>query len=150
MLIDFLIQYSVCSSDNLPIREIKLTLAFIYKYIHLSHAIIYIDFIQIALICLSGKIITMKNGREHNLDQSECVTNIRLMRQIKLIYLKVWHIANGVNRQFGWFLTAFLIEVVIIVTHSFYWPIANMKMLNGNTYMILCKPNFIENNIETE
>lgn len=142
ILAGFFVQHSICSNENFPLHEINLAIAFTYKCVHLSHIIIYIDFIKIALNCLCEKIIRNDDNRKdynENHNNNECLHKIRLMRQIKLTYFKIWRISNGVNIQFGWFLATFPIDVVIIATHSFYWFTVNLLNSDDNIYSFLCK-----------
>lgn len=130
-------KYYICSNEQLPLSEIVLAIVFIYKCVHLSHITIYIDFIKIAITCLCEK--TMVEYRENHSDEQNDLKNIEFMRRIELTYFKIWRISDGVNRQFGWFLATFPIDIIIIVTHAFYWITVDLLTSDDNVYAILCK-----------
>lgn len=133
------VQYSICSHEHLSLSEINLAIVFLYKCVHLSHITIYIDFMKIALTCLCEKIM-LEYRKQCNGDRSDCSKNIILLRQIEATYFKIWRISDGVNRQFGWFLATFPIDIVIIVTHAFYWMTVDLLTSDDdNTYTFLCK-----------
>lgn len=138
ILAGFYVKYSICSKENLSLSDIDLVIIFIYKCVHLSHITIYIDFMKISLTCLCEKIM-MEYQKNYNIDdENENLKNIQLMRQIELTYFKIWRISDGINRQFGWFLTTFPIDIVIIVTHAFYWITVDLLSTDDNVYTFLC------------
>lgn len=132
-----LAKYYICSNAPLSLSEIVLTIVFVYKCVHLSHITIYIDFTKIAITCLCEKIVT--EYRENHSDDQNDLKNIEFMRQIELTYFKIWRISDGVNRQFGWFLATFPIDIIIIVVHAFYWITVDLLTSGDNVYAILCK-----------
>lgn len=138
ILAKFFVQYTICSNERLTLSDIDLTIIFIYKCVHLSHIIIYINFMEISLNCLCEKVM-MEYRKNSNDDPKECLKNINLLRQIELTYFKIWQISDGVNRQFGWFLATFPIDIIIIVTHAFYWITVDLLTSDDNIYAFLCK-----------
>lgn len=127
----------ICSNAPLSLSEIVLTIVFVYKCVHLSHITIYIDFTKTAIACLCEKI--MMEYRENHSDDQNDSKNIEFMRQIELTYFKIWRIPDGVNKQFGWFLATFPIDIIIIVTHAFYWITVDLLTSDDKIYAILCK-----------
>lgn len=128
----FILQISVVLSGLLVkyyvpshfVQDLALTMAFLYKCIHLSYATMYIDFIRHLQMCLCNRIkLELRNCDEMNKTNGKIGVRekIRLLRQIKLIHFKLWRFAQCVNKQFGYFLTVVPVDTVSAVTYSFYW-----------------------------
>lgn len=130
----YLFKYLIPSEVNIsPILDVTLTLTILYKCIHLFHAIIYVDFIKFTLMCMCQKIVMVKSEVSRKVGDKSMQRNMRMMRQIKLIHFKLWHIAERVNQQFGWFLTVFPIDAVSTITHSIYWFSIGLTIPNHST-----------------
>lgn len=125
------------------VQDIALTLAFLYKCIHLSHATMYIDFIRHFELCLCNRIkfelkrYSSGQIKSHKISVSE---KIRMLHQIKLIHFKLWRLTQHVNKQFGCFLTAVPVDTVSGVTFSFYWMFILLKLLSR------CRQDFLRKN----
>lgn len=123
-------------------QDIALTLAFLYKSIHLSHATMYIDFIRHFEICLCNRI--KLELKKYSSDQTKwhkmgVLEKVRMLHQIKLIHFKLWQLTQCANKQFGYFLTAVPIDTVSAVTFSFYWMFIFLKQLSPCQQNVLRK-----------
>lgn len=125
------------------IQDIALTLAFLYKCIHLLHATMYIDFIRHFEMCLCNRIkVELK---KYSSNETKCQIGIRdkirMLHQIKLIHFKLWQLTQHVNKQFGYFLTTVPVDTVSAVTFSFYWMFILLKLMSP------CRQDVLRKNI---
>lgn len=131
ILSGLVLKYFIPSKNGVTwLEDVALTMAFLYRCIHLLHTTIYVDIIQDALICLcrfveleAHKCKFSDRNSQQNIDACS-----RVMSQIKLIHFKLWYITQCVNKQFGWFLTTFPIDTMSTVTYSFYWTFIILKL----------------------
>lgn len=123
------------------IQDLALTLAFLYKSVHLLHATMYIDFIRHFEMCLCKRI--KLDLKKYSSDRTKWQINvrekIRMLHQIKLIHFKLWQLTQHVNKQFGLFLTAVPIDTVSAVTFSFYWMFILLKAFSPWRQCVLRK-----------
>lgn len=138
----FFIKHLSCDDLNnrtmSRVQDIALTITVLYKCIHLFHAIIYIDFIKITMTCLCEKIAMVKSELNEKSNGIDGRKNVRIMRQMKLVHFKLYHIAHRVNKQFGWFLTIFPLDAVVTITHSVYFGFVFI-MMTDDTLLFLRK-----------
>lgn len=140
MLLELGVKLLVQSNNGLSLlQDTALVMTFFYKYIYLLHAIIYIDFIRLTLICLRQKAAMVKSEMDRNERLKDIRENIHVMHQIKLIHIKLWHIAQRVNEQFGWFFVTFPIDIVSTITYSVFWIFEFLVTANGFSYSTLRK-----------
>lgn len=89
------------------VQDIALAMSFLYKCIHLFHVVVYVDFIKFTIMCMCRKMIMLRSEIDRNNWQKTARKKLYVMRQAKLIHFRIWHIAQCVDDQFGWFLTSF-------------------------------------------
>lgn len=139
-VIKFIVKIFIDANIGLSwIQDMAIIIIFFYKYIYLLHVIIYIDFIKHTLSGLRRKTAMVKSEIDCNKRIKDAQENIHLMHHIKLIHFKLWHIAQRVNKQFGWFLAAFPIDMVSTSTHSLYWIFVVLGTSNDAIYGALRK-----------
>lgn len=87
------------------------------KYIYLFHITFYIDFVKTSLISLNARIATLRKDWPLN----DTKNAFYLMRRMKLIHFKLWHVSQRVTLIFGWFLVAYMIDVFAAMVFGMYW-----------------------------
>lgn len=100
--------------------DILMALSHCFKYLHMLHVTVYIDFIRLTFEIVGKKIEMMRNNKvkqpiQRNFD------SLHVMRSIKVIHFKLWHISHWLNAFFGWFLVTFMIEASAFTIYAIYW-----------------------------
>lgn len=113
-----------------------------FKFIHLLHVMLYIDFIKFTLASLSEKLTKKINDRQIYWFRGRKNEFLRLMCHIKSVYFKLWNVSQKVNTLFGWFFVVLMFESTTTAIYNVYWSFEIVRL--SSIYEVPRKYNFFK------
>lgn len=140
VLVGSLIKYSVESINGVGWKKsVYWAISTVIKCVNLCHLTFYVDFMKFALASLNRRLVMLMIGNKTNWCHKGIKDLQFIVRQIKLIHFKLWHVSQCVNRLFGWFLVTYVIETASTSVYDIFWAFVLADQTDDQHIYILRK-----------